>query len=133
MELDYNGPINRTFNQFKESDLDNSVFKKFEEIALFYPQRLAIRDKNQSFTYYQVYRKCLQLAARIQVSHPAKEPIGIALSNSVFFPIAMLASLANGCPYVPLDLDLPESRNELIIRLSGLKSIISTTEFLHQF
>jgi acyl-coenzyme A synthetase/AMP-(fatty) acid ligase len=133
MELDYNGPINRSFNQFKESDLDNSVFRKFEEIALFYPQRLAISDKNQSFTYFQVYRKCLQLASRIQVSHPAKEPIGIALSNSVFFPISMLAALANGCPYVPLDLDLPESRNELIIRLSGLKTIISTSEFLHQF
>ncbi|MEI7830923.1 MAG: non-ribosomal peptide synthetase [Prolixibacteraceae bacterium] len=133
MELDYNGPINHPFIQFKESDLNKPVFKLFEEVAQLYPQRLAIRDKFQSFTYNQAYQRCLHLAAQIQQSHQEKEPIGIALPNSVFFPIAMLAALANGCPYVPLDIDMPASRNQLIIRLSGLKTIVSSTEFLDHF
>ena len=40
----------------------------------------------------------------------------------------MMAVLANGCPYVPLDLDLPIARNELIIQHAGVKTIISSTE-----
>ena len=40
----------------------------------------------------------------------------------------MLAALAAGCPYVPLDLSFPEERNAWILKNSGMNAVIVNDE-----
>lgn len=128
MRLDFKGPVDIAFRKFEETRLEIPVFRIFEDVAQRNTDKIALKSDSAQLSYQQAYHYVCRLAAQIQALNAHKEPIGIALPNDVYFPVAMLAALAVGCPYVPLDIDLPEARNQLIIEQSGVKSIITTTE-----
>lgn len=128
MKLDFRGPVSIHFRKFEESWLNKPVFQLFSEVVQRNPDKIALKCDNQQLTYQEVYQWAITIAIALQKTNATKEPVGIALPNNVFFPVAMLASLATGCPYVPLDIDLPIARNRLIIEQSGLKCIITTTD-----
>lgn len=132
MQLDFQGPLDIHFRKFEEAWLDIPVFQIFAKIAKRKPDKIALICGEKQLSYQEVYQWALRIAHILKIRHTHREPVGIALSNDVFFPISMLASLAAGCPYVPLDIDLPVTRNQLIIEQSGLKSIITLSES-HEF
>ena len=128
MRLDFMGPVDIQFRKFEETRLEIPVFRIFENVTQRNTDKIALKSDSAQLSYQQAYQYVCSLAAQIQALNKHKEPIGIALPNDVYFPVAMLAALAVGCPYVPLDIDLPEARNQLIIEQSGVKSIITTTK-----
>lgn len=128
MHLDFQGPIEIPFRKFEEAWLDIPVFRIFKEVTRRNPDKIALKCGEQQFNYQETYNRATTIAHALKAYNTHQEPVGIALPNDVFFPIAMLASLAAGCPYVPLDIDLPMARNQLIIEQSGIRSIITTTD-----
>ena len=133
MKLDFQGPVDVPFRRFEEAWLDIPVFRIFEEVVRRNPDKIALQSDSAQLSYQATYRLACSIAGVIKARNTHKESIGIALPNDVFFPVAMLAALAVGCPYVPLDIDLPEARNRLIIEQSGVKSIITTTELADSY
>lgn len=130
MQLDFQGPVGIQFRKFEETWLDIPVFDIFTKIVKRNPHKIALICGETQLSYQAVYEWTLRIANTLKKKHSQREPVGIALPNDVFFPISMLAALAAGCPYVPLDIDLPVARNQLIIEQSGLKSIITLSESL---
>ncbi|RYU95882.1 AMP-binding protein [Emticicia agri] len=128
MQLDFQGPLDIQFRKFEEAWLDIPVFELFTKIVERKPDKIALICGENQLSYKEVYEWVLLIANELKIQHSKQEPVGIALPNDVFFPISMLASLAAGCPYVPLDIDLPVLRNQLIIEQSGLKSIITFSD-----
>ncbi len=128
MNLDFQGPTEIAFRRFQKDWLTRPVFHIFEDIVRMYPDKVAIRDGARQLTYQEVYHWALTVAQAIKPNIIQGEPIGIALKNDAFFPIAMLAALAIGCPYVPLDISFPAARNQLISSISGLKALITTSD-----
>lgn len=128
MPLDFQGPTAIHFRKFEEAWLDIPVFQLFSEIVKRNPAHTAIKCGEQQLSYWEVYHQAAQIACEIRAKNPLQEPIGIALPNDARFPVAMLAALAAGCPYVPLDIDLPIARNKLIIEQSGIGLIITASE-----
>ncbi len=128
MQLDFNGPVEIQFRKFEEEWLEVPVFQLFREVVRRNPDKIAIKCGTQELSYKEAYHWSLQIAQQINASNAGHEPVGIALPNDVFFPVAMMASLAVGCPYVSLDIDLPLARNQTIIEASGIKSIITTND-----
>lgn len=125
MTLDFQGPTTVAFQRFEYEWLQRPVFSLFTDIARKYADNIAIKDDIRQLTYREVHLWAVRVAVELKPSITKGEPIGIALRNDAFFPVAMLASLALGCPHVPLDISLPLARNELIIAHSGLKKIIT--------
>ena len=107
--LDWNGPVGREFVPFERHDLDAPVYTLFERTARRFPDNLAVADSQTHLTYAEMFARVRALAARITAETAPGELVGILLPTSADYPIAMLACLAAGRPFVPLDLHYPRA------------------------
>ena len=78
-----------------------------ERAALRYPDRLAVSNAEQSLTFGQLWEGACGLAETIAAETRPGELIGILLPAGPMFPLAMLACLAAGRPFVALDPHYP--------------------------
>jgi amino acid adenylation domain-containing protein len=122
--IDAEGPIDRPFQPCPPTWLDRPLFEIFAEIAMERPDKRAIVDEESYLTYREVLEQATRLARRIATLIGPGEPIAIALPNGASYPVAMLAALAAGRPYLPLDLSFPKGRTEFILKHSGVRAAI---------
>lgn len=109
------------------------VFTQFKIIAKKFSDKTALCDGDRSLTYAQLLHRVESIAPFIEKNNPSGFPVGIYLPNSIDFPIAMLAVLATGVPYVPMDTALPVHRNELIAADAKMHLTITTKKDLPGF
>ncbi len=126
--FDFGGPVGRPFRPLPEASFERPIFDLFVEAAAEFASKTAIDDGENYFTYREVVETAHAIAARIAATIAPGAPVGIALHNNSTYAIAMLAALAAGRPYVPLDLSFPENRNALILERSGMAAIIVSAD-----
>lgn len=126
--LDVEGPVNVGFDRFDDAWIDRPIIERFETIALRYADRTALTDKGNSLRYREVRSRAYTLARRIDAVAPYGRPIGILMPHNAFFPVAALACLAAGRPFVPIDLKYPAARINSIIEEGGLAAVILECE-----
>ena len=105
--LDWNGPTGRIFTRFRDEDLDRPIIAHFERIARRHPNRIAVTDSDTSLSFSELWDGLSGLAEKIAAQTKPGDLIGIALPACTLFPIAMLACLATGRPFVALDPHYP--------------------------
>ena len=105
--LDWNGPTARAFARFREEDLDRSIIDHFERVARRHRERIAIADSSASVTFGQLWDGLSALAETITAETRPGDLIGILLPAQPLLPLAMLACLAAGRPFVALDTHYP--------------------------
>jgi amino acid adenylation domain-containing protein len=133
--LDWQGPTNRIFTDFRDEDLDRSIIAHFERVARQYPNRAAVTDSDTSLSFAEVWDGLSGLAEHIEAETKAGDLIGIMLPTSSVFCVAILACLAAGRPFVAIDLHYPsnwlrqvleDARPALIIGLEDVPTAIGT-------
>jgi acyl-coenzyme A synthetase/AMP-(fatty) acid ligase/acyl carrier protein len=127
LPLDHGGPVDVPFELFTDDWIDRPVFERFEYIVERYGDRIALDDGLARYTYDELMRASARLAQRIDALAPSQAPVGILLPNCALVPIAALACLAVGRPFVPMDCDFPALRNEQIMAEAGLQALIVDT------
>jgi non-ribosomal peptide synthetase component F/thioesterase domain-containing protein/acyl carrier protein len=105
--LDWNGPTSRRFTRFRDEDLNRPIIEHFERVARRHPDRIAVTDADASLTYAELWDGLSGLAETIATETKPGDLIGIALPTSSMCPLAMLACLAAGRPFVALDPHYP--------------------------
>lgn len=125
LSLDFGGPAATAFEYFDACWMDRSIIERFEHIAAQYGKRLAVADRSQRLSYRELQRRMHALARRIDAQAPPAHPVGILLPHDALFPIAALACLAAGRPYVPIDLKYPAARIDGIIQEARLSAVIT--------
>jgi amino acid adenylation domain-containing protein len=106
--LDWNGPTGRTFVDFCEQDLDRSIIAHLERVTRRHSTRIAITGSDTSLSFGQLWDGLSGLAETITAETRRGDLIGILLPPCPMFPLAMLACLAAGRPFVALDPHYPE-------------------------
>ena len=101
--LDWNGPTSRIFNRFRDEDLDRPIIDLFERVARRHRNRIAVTDSDTSLSYAELWDGVSGLAETIAAETKPGDLIGIVLPACSMFPLAMLACLAAGRPFVALD------------------------------
>ena len=101
--LDWNGPTTRNFARFRDEDLDRPIIDHFERVAHLHRDRIAVTDSDTSLSYAELWAGLSGLAETIAAETQPGELIGIILPMCSRFPLAMLACLAAGRPFVALD------------------------------
>jgi len=101
--LDWNGPSSRMFTRFRDADLDRSIIDHLERVVRRQPARLAVTDGETSLTFAELWGGLTGLAEIIVARTGPGDLVGIVLPASPMFPLAMLACLAAGRPFVALD------------------------------
>jgi len=142
--LDWNGPTSRVFTRFQDDDLNRPIIEHFERVARRHPNRIAVTDSDTSLSYAEVWNGLSGLAEIIATETRPGELIGIVLPTSSLFPLAMLACLAAGRPFVALDPHYPgnwlgqvleDARPALIIGpediLGGVATLAPTARVKH--
>jgi amino acid adenylation domain-containing protein len=105
--LDWNGPTTRLFTRLRGQDLQRPIAEHFERVARGQRNRVAIRDANTALSFGQLWDGVSGLAERLSAETRPADLIGILLPACPMFPLAMLACLASGRPFVALDPDYP--------------------------
>lgn len=103
------------------------VIASIRSAALRYPDAIALSDVRASMTYREMIARVD--AAAVALIERRLGPdcvIGVCLPRGLDLPIALLAVLAAGSAYVPLDPDYPSERIATLIGLTKPKAIIAT-------
>ena len=142
--LDWNGPTGRVFTRFRDEDLDRPIIDHFERAARRYRNRIAVTDLDTSLSYAELWDGVSGLAETIAADTKPGDLIGIVLPACSMFPLAMLACLAAGRPFVALDPHYPgnwlgqaleDARPALIIGredvLGGIQAVAPTARVIH--
>jgi len=133
--LDWNGPSNRLFTRFRDQDLQRPIIEHFERVARRHRDRVAIRDADTALTFGELRDGVSGLAETLAAETRPGDLIGLLLPAGPMFPLAMLACLAAGRPFVALDTHAPpdwldralqDARPALIITLQDALRGIET-------
>jgi amino acid adenylation domain-containing protein len=112
------------FEPFPAAALDGSVLDRFDAVAARNPERLAVGDTERSLTYGELAALAAQAGAALAAMLDRPGPVAILLKNEARYAVAMLAAMAAGRPYVPLDLQHPAERNRQIAAQAGAAAAI---------
>ena len=124
LAIDHDGPTDIRFEQFDDAWIERPISSIFDDVAARHGDKLATVDETTRLTYRQLQRASRHLARRIDGLVPAKRPVGILLPNNALFPLAALACLTAGRPYVPIDPTYPSARIDQIRDEAGLAAMI---------
>ena len=114
--LDWNGPADRLFTRFRDQDLQRSIIEHFERVARRQRGRIAIRDATTALTFGELWEGVSGLAETLDAETKPGDLIGILLPACPMFPLAMLACLASGRPFVALDTRHPQDWLEQVLQ-----------------
>jgi len=104
------------------------IYSLFENTARNFPKHIAVSFGTEQVSYESLYEKVQGLSHRITQSAAGQELIGVSTTRSVEMIVAVLAILAAGKAYLPLDPSYPVQRLQQIISDSGIKTCLSRAE-----
>ena len=128
--LDWNGPTGRIFVEFGDGDLDRSIIDHFERVARRDRERVAITDLHTSVSFGQLWDGLSGLAETITAQSGPGELVGILLPPNPMFPLAMLACLAAGRPFLVLDPNYPSDWVRQVLQDAQPTLIIGCAAFI---
>ena len=142
--LDWNGPTSRAFTKFRGEDLDRPMVAYFERVVRRHRNRIAVTDSDTSLSFSELWDGLSGLAEIIAAETKPGDLIGIALPACSMFPLAILACLAAGRPFVALDPHYPgnwlgqvldDARPALILGredvLGAVETVAPTARVIH--
>lgn len=123
---DFNGPCKVSFHPFLEEWMDVPIVEHFKRVAQAHGERPALTGNQHGLSYTQALGRVLKLAGRIAAAEQAHVPVAIMLAQDISFPVAALACLAAGRPYIPVDLKYPQARVAAVIEDAGASLVIAS-------
>lgn len=110
-------------------NLEQTLHRVFEKRADQYSEKKAISFSGKYLTYYELNRRANYLASMLLEKGAGNEtPVVLLLDRSLEMMISILAVLKTGSCYLPLSPDLPISRTNKILDLSGSTIVLYNTD-----
>ena len=119
---------NFPFVKFKKEDINQSIVKRFEEIAMRYRDKIAVKTGKSELTYAALNNYSNRVAHNIiHQSEVVNQTIALLLEHNVCRIIGMLGALKSGKIYVPLDPAYPEERLSYMLEDSEARLIVTNS------
>jgi amino acid adenylation domain-containing protein len=120
-----------SFVEFKREEIEQSIPSRFERQVAKYPDRVAVKTRNHTLTYYELNEAANRVARAILArSGDGSEPIALLIENDAPIVVAILGVLKAGRIYVPLDPLYPHARLTYILEDSQAGLIVTNTRNL---
>jgi amino acid adenylation domain-containing protein len=117
-----------TFVEFKKEEVEQSIPDRFEKIVAKYPERIAVKTKNQVITYKELNEAANRMAGTILASQEQKrEPVALLFEHGAQAITAILGVLKAGRFYVPLDPTFPVKRIVSILEDSRAQLLVTNS------
>ncbi|MDB5619849.1 AMP-binding protein [Tardiphaga sp.] len=129
--LDRDGPLLRPYRPMGFDFASVCIFDHLRDIAEQYPDKLAVSDGINRLTYSELFSAVESLSRRIATDVVDGQAVGILLASSVWYPVALLASMAAGRPSVPFDTRDPGWHIGEIAVAARLSAVIGAGKVRH--
>lgn len=126
--LDWGLSSDDGFVALPEDWIEQPVIAAFLHTAARHGDRPAVFDGIRRWSYAQLAGRVARFSAQLADACPPGTAVALALANDARAPAAMLAALAAGLPYVPIDLSFPDGRNAQILAHAGVGLIVTTAD-----
>jgi amino acid adenylation domain-containing protein len=119
------------FVEFRREDTEQSISDRFEQQARRYPQRLAVKAKDEKLTYDELNRISNRAAhAVLACCDQEDEPIALLFKQGMRLITASLGALKAGKAYVSVDLSLPRAKGTQILESVQARLLVTDSEHL---
>lgn len=109
-----------------ELDPSHTVHERILAKASEHPERIALKDDEQTLTYQELVYQSQSLAQQLMdAGVQPGDRVGVALERNVNVVVAMLATMLAGAAYVPIDVNFPETRKQHIYDDADLRLVIT--------
>lgn len=116
----------RTFIEFKQEEIDQSISDRFEQQVATYPERIAVRSTRHTFTYDELNRVANRVArAILDRSDVPQQPVAVLFEHGVPFVIASLGVLKTGKVQVSLESGFPQARLRYVLEQSNAAMLVT--------
>ena len=120
-----------SFVEFRKEEVEQSIPSRFEQIVAKYPDRIAVKTRNQSLTYDALNTMANRVAQSLLAQRgEGEEPIALVIENDAPIIAAILGVLKTGKLYVPLDPLYPRARIADILEDSLARAVVTNTRNL---
>ncbi len=113
-------------------DARASLRVEIEAAIARFGARIAVADATQRLTYAELSDRADTLARKLRIrlryAGSAERLVGICLTPSTGFVVAMLAAMKAGAVYVPLDPKDTTGKQRFVVNDSGLRIVITDAE-----
>ncbi|KAB8332729.1 non-ribosomal peptide synthetase [Scytonema tolypothrichoides VB-61278] len=121
------------FIKFNKEDVEQSICDRFQKQVHMYPERIAIKTREHTFTYNALNQFANRIARAILTQRGrGAEPIPLLFGSGALIIAAMLGVLKTGKFYVPLDTSLPQARNSYILEDLQANLLITDSKHISQ-
>lgn len=121
--------LNHETAKLPEALLHEPVISNFKTLA----GKTAIVDEYGSFTYKDIAQKSVAIALQLkQLGCAEQDKVAITLPKSHHQVTSVLAVLALGGVYVPIDVNQPVERRAKIIKNAGIRYVLTCNEITQQ-
>ncbi|MGH7836088.1 MAG: AMP-binding protein, partial [Candidatus Binatia bacterium] len=118
-----------TFTEFRKEEIEQSIGDRFEDQARRHAQRLAVKTKQNEFTYDELNKAANRIAHVILASRgEGQEQVGLLCHQGAAAIAGTLGALKAGKTYVPLDPTAPNTRNRHIIGEAQIGLVVADNE-----
>ncbi len=125
--LEQSGALAAPLSSFAAGE--DRLERRFATQAALRPAAVAIELGDGSLTYGELERRAARLAARLRRLGVGPEvPVGLCLERTLDLPIAIVAALAAGGAYLPLDPAAPVERLDFLLADARAPVVITTGE-----
>lgn len=113
--------------------VDNKIQAFFENQAFLSPDHLAVIYNNEKITYRDLNNSAELLKNYILNNWSEEEIIGVSTLKNIHTITGILAILKAKKAYMPLDLNYPKDRLLNMVKISGIKSCVSSIQEFEGF
>lgn len=93
----------------------NNVLEFLENSVSKYPDKIAISDGSESFTFTQIYQNAKKIGSLLSLHTEIKQPVLVLVNRSALTLISYLGVLYAGCYFIPLETTIPLIRLQYLI------------------
>jgi len=104
--------------------MQTNILEYLEATAPRLPDKVAYSDGSDDMTFSALYSSARSVGSALAASGYRREPIAILMKKHPTEIAAFYGCVYAGCFYVPLDIDMPVSRIELILKSVGARAMI---------
>jgi len=111
---------------FDKSDLERGVHNRFERVVDTFPNKIALDDATNIYTFQEINAPANRLArAILQVLGKGSEPVALFFGHSAHAVIGIYGVLKSGKFYAPLDANFPFAHNQAILEAVGARLVVT--------
>lgn len=134
LSADEKGKIEDFNNTSCDYNSNSCVHYEFEKNVILYSDKIAVKYDGKSMTYGELNNAANFYANKLRSAGVTNNSIvGILFERSFEMMIAILAVLKAGGAYMPIAIDIPEERLNYILEDSGVKIIVTVSDFNGKF